>query len=199
MNNQILKSLSILIMLVILPIFVPIAQAETGKANPPGLGIVGPAGPMGPQGPEGAQGVPGPVGATGPAGAGINTIPYQIGDSGPCGKVFYVTTDQLHGLEAETQDQGSSNWVNAQNLISDPANHTTTGQNCSDWRLPTKFELNLLYNQRAVVGGFANNIYWSSTEYDSSSAWHQHFQYGDQAFRPGNKSSIVLVRAVRAF
>src|SRR5579862_2002676 len=40
-----------------------------------------------------------------------------------------------------------------------------------DWRLPTKAELNVLFNNRAAIGGFrwaeanAYNQYWSSTKY----------------------------------
>ena len=32
------------------------------------------------------------------------------------------------------------------------------------WYLPNKDELNLLYNQKNVVGGFANHDYWSSSD-----------------------------------
>ena len=45
------------------------------------------------------------------------------------------------------------------------------------WRLPTKDELNMLYKNKEEIGGFANNFYWSSTEYDNSSAWFQFFDY----------------------
>ena len=38
-----------------------------------------------------------------------------------------------------------------------------------DWYLPSKVELNLLYNQNTVVGGFAGGNYWSSTEDRSNS------------------------------
>jgi hypothetical protein len=47
------------------------------------------------------------------------------------------------------------------------------------------------------VGGFANDYYWSSTEYDSSVAWWQNFLDG---FQDGSgKGGINDVRAVRAF
>ena len=66
-----------------------------------------------------------------------------------------------------------------------------------DWYLPSKVELNLLYNQTVVVGGFDNNIYWSSTETDSNLAWYQYFHNGFQV--TNTKSLPNSVRAVRAF
>ncbi len=67
----------------------------------------------------------------------------------------------------------------------------------SDWFLPSKDELNLLYAQKTGVGGFANNDYWSSTEYDANGAWTQNFDGGSQDY---NSEDFTLpVRAVRAF
>jgi len=65
------------------------------------------------------------------------------------------------------------------------------------WRLPTKDELNLMYINRVVIGGFATKIYWSSTEYDNLIAWNQNFTSGLQNI--SNKSATRYVRAVRAF
>jgi hypothetical protein len=67
-----------------------------------------------------------------------------------------------------------------------------------DWYLPSKVELNLLYNQKTVVGGFANNYYWSSTEYDSDDAWLQNFNLGSQG-SSYKGYTVIRVRAVRAF
>lgn len=36
----------------------------------------------------------------------------------------------------------------------------------TDWRLPNKEELMILYNNRTLIGGFTNGKYWSSTYYD---------------------------------
>ena len=47
-----------------------------------------------------------------------------------------------------------------------------------DWYLPSPFELNQLYLNRNVVGGFANGLYWSSREVDSSLAEAQSFVNG---------------------
>ena len=71
------------------------------------------------------------------------------------------------------------------------------GVTYGDWYLPSKAELNLLYKQKAVVGGFANNSYWSSTERDSQYAWYQDFDYRGAGY--GAKVVGQLVRAVRAF
>ncbi len=76
----------------------------------------------------------------------------------------------------------------------------------SEWYLPSKYELNLLYQSRnSIPGGFAAAPYWSSTEFwDSTqplgvlpSAWSQSFADGSQAVSP--KTSAFRVRAIRSF
>jgi hypothetical protein len=104
----------------------------------------------------------------------------------------------MHGLVAATQDQSSATtWYEAQNNISNPENHNTEGKKYTDWRLPTRYELNLLYLQRTVVGGFANSSYWSSTEYDYSNVWYQYLDNGSQG--DNSKGVTYYVRAIRVF
>ena len=78
---------------------------------------------------------------------------------------------------------------------------TVAGVTYADWYLPSKYELNLLYQQKTVVGGFANNAYWSSSEGSSEfsvrSAWAQNFSSGNQNYYTTDSS--LRVRAVRAF
>ena len=68
----------------------------------------------------------------------------------------------------------------------------------TDGFLPNKEELNSLYAQRNVVGSFASNFYWSSSENNSNSAWDQFFDFGNQVDN-SVKSNALGVRAVRAF
>ena len=65
------------------------------------------------------------------------------------------------------------------------------------WRLPTKDELNIMYQNKDSIGGFANTFYWSSSELGNDDAWFQDFSGGVQYFL--NKGSSVYVRAVRTF
>jgi len=69
----------------------------------------------------------------------------------------------------------------------------------SDWFLPSKDELNLMYKNLHVkgVGGFADYYYWSSSVNDEVSAWGQDFYNGTQDFI--DKDVALYVRAVRAF
>lgn len=75
-----------------------------------------------------------------------------------------------------------------------------------DWYLPSKEELNLMYENKATIdakaidnegSGFASNYYWSSTEYSNTNAWFQYFYDGNQ--NSYYKYYTTYVRAVRAF
>jgi len=71
------------------------------------------------------------------------------------------------------------------------------GGGCSGWFLPSQDELNALYLQRGVVGGFADDNYWSSSEVYAFLAWLQFFVSGSQVGIGKVKS--LRVRAVRGF
>jgi hypothetical protein len=79
------------------------------------------------------------------------------------------------------------------------------GTTYGDWYLPSKYELNLMYENIGQgnalglgnVGNFSNSSYWSSTELDNFSAWNQSFFNGVQF--NANKAIPNYVRAVRAF
>ncbi|RTY39571.1 DUF1566 domain-containing protein [Chlorobium phaeovibrioides] len=71
------------------------------------------------------------------------------------------------------------------------------GGGYTDWYLPSKDELNQLYANRAAVGGFGANGYWSSSEYTADYAWGQGFDGGCQVVNL--KNGNCRVRPVRAF
>jgi hypothetical protein len=75
---------------------------------------------------------------------------------------------------------------------------TEGGVTYGDWYLPSKYELNLLYLQKTVVGGFATSYYWSSSENDKFNVWIQYFVNGSQNGYFA-KITTYSVRAVRAF
>jgi hypothetical protein len=110
-----------------------------------------------------------------------------------------ISPNGKHGLVVAMQDQGISNWYEANDLLSNASDHDADGKEFSDWRLPTKRELDLMHLVFTTGNGpFLNaNFYWSSPGSDSFSAWRQYFASGSQNY--GNKDNTFLVRAVRAF
>ena len=141
-----------------------------------------------------------------------------------------------HGLIAASSDQDKGiKWYNVSNLptyatgtaIGTGLSNTNTiiailgepstsyaagiaraykGGGYTDWYLPSKDELNLLFLQRKLVGNFPNysGSYWSSTEYFRSNlvgsyqiAWYQNFINGKQIYL--NKKTKWSVRAIRSF
>ena len=71
----------------------------------------------------------------------------------------------------------------------------------SDWFLPSKNELNLMYTNlhsaSTPLGGFSSVYYWSSSEGGGSIAWFRNFDGGGQYY--DGKSVSLSVRPVRAF
>lgn len=143
---------------------------------------------------------------------------YQPGDTG------YIP-GKTHGLIAAPVDQSSAaSWGCAGSLLGGTntiigtgnANTTAIVNGCAtpgiaaqiceslvlngynDWFLPSKDELYQLYLQKDLVGGFAFDYYWSSSEYDAASAWSLGFQ-GIPFSLWAVKNSTGFVRAVRAF
>ena len=202
-------------------------QGLTGQQGPTGL--QGPTGANGVQGVQGATGAQGPTGLTG--GYTVHTIGESYGggivfyvyDNGQHGLIA-ATTDQSTGIRwggSNTNTRAGADGIGAglKNTLLIIANQATVDGNsfaaivCNDykvtvggvtygdWYLPSKHELNLLYLQKNIVGGFAADNYWSSTVVDYSfleSAWGQDFVNGSPV--AGSKiNGIYKVRAIRAF
>ena len=74
-----------------------------------------------------------------------------------------------------------------------------TGNTCyNNWFLPAKDQLNCLFSNKVALGGFADDNYWSSTEFasdPSSFAVRQSFISGSLSI--GDKVSIRRVRCVQ--
>lgn len=80
-----------------------------------------------------------------------------------------------------------------------------------DWYLPSKTELDLMYQNKSVIdvsavanggssfssGNFSTSFYWTSTEIDLGTVWFLNFTVGTHT---GNfKDGLARVRAIRAF
>ena len=152
------------------------------------------------------------------------TLPFLLGQSYGGGIIFYVDGTGQHGLIAPTSDQSTgAQWGCYETLVDHTSTAIGTGQantstivyRCgtagiaaricddlvlngySDWFLPSRDELNQMYLQKTLIGGFANNYYWSSSEYSADYAWFQEFGSGSQNYN--DKYYTLYVRAVRAF
>ena len=101
-------------------------------------------------------------------------------------------TYKIGNIEVAEKDfPNKMNWQSAKDACESLGN---------GWRLPTKDELNLLYQNKDKISGFTTieySYYWSSDVYDGVYRVNQDFdnggQYNDREHNP------FYVRAVRAF
>jgi hypothetical protein len=68
----------------------------------------------------------------------------------------------------------------------------------TNWYLPSKDELNVLYGQKTAVGGFSSTMYWTSTETWTNTSWVQNFADGVQ-YSNYSKSGSYYVRCIRRY
>ena len=154
------------------------------------------------------------------------TASFTIGQSYHGGIIFYIDNTGQHGLIAATVDQGTGiSWKRGANVVTG-ASGTARGTGASntaaiiaalgnkgnyaallcsrykvgaytEWYLPSKVELNLMYAKKAIIGNFGASNYWSSSEVSKGKAWDQEFGGGFQ-FKD-NKKFTLNVRAISSF
>ncbi len=91
---------------------------------------------------------------------------YKVGDLAQGGYVFYVTPNGKHGLACQLQDYSSQiELEEAKVNASNPNYSDSEGKNYTNWRIPTLYEITLLYLQKTAIGGFTSGLYWTSTKY----------------------------------
>ena len=106
---------------------------------------------------------------------------------------FVAGTKELIGSGKENTDKiVAACGAGAANTVSD---YDGGGKN--DWFLPSRDELNEVYKQRASVGGFETDKYWSSSQYVAYAAWGQYLTNGYQSGSATHYANGV--RPVRAF
>ena len=66
-----------------------------------------------------------------------------------------------------------------------------------DWYLPSLNELNLMYQNKTIIGGFLSFSYWSSSESGATKAWFKNFTNGLQIRQV--KTAAYALRPVRRF
>ncbi len=152
------------------------------------------------------------------------SVIFKVGMNGFGGIIFYIDGNG-GGLVCAESDQSIAQWgcqgttiggtvtgigtgaSNTAKIVSGCSQSGIAARICndlvlngySDWFLPSKDELNLMYQNLKLngIGGFTENLYWSSSEHSSLSSWRQSFSSGGQ--NSSNKSNHLSIRAVRAF
>jgi TolB-like protein len=119
-------------------------------------------------------------------------VERRIGATGPGGGIiFYIEGDKC--LEC-SEVLGSAKWDSASYLCK---NYRGGGFN--DWYLPTKDELNLIYENLRKTGIISGDSwYWSSSS-SGFYTWVQRFSNGSQDYGRDYEYNTNSVRAVRAF
>lgn len=118
---------------------------------------------------------------------------------------YNYTVSGADGIEIGTGQQNTLDIIAGDVLLDKAADECANysivngGIIYNDWFLPSKNELNLMYENLKVagVGGFAVYFYWSSSEGNAEFVWGQFFGNGNQF--SNFKFDTFRVRAIRAF
>jgi len=161
----------------------------------------------------------------------VTPFRHSVGESFQGGTIFYVDTTGMHGLIAAPSDQsGYIKWCIGTTYTSTGATATAIGtgnantnaiiasqgtsasyaaklcadlvlNGYSDWYLPSKDELVLLYQRNVLIGGFnLTTQYWSSTEVATTNNNANTVNFSNGVTHYGNlKSYSWSVRAIRSF
>lgn len=165
------------------------------------------------------------IGDTGPSGVGIvfyisdggvhgleAAPPQWNGDSVDPKSVWSNIDDSIVG----TNTTIGTGLANSDAIVAQSGHTTSAAQLCraytgggkTDWYLPSKDELVELWTQRATVGGFAVDFYWSSSEASDPSdlsidpaiyAWLISFYPDGIAYPKISKADSYYVRPIRTF
>jgi hypothetical protein len=117
------------------------------------------------------------------------TTPEKVGDKMPDGTVFAgISPDTGSLMYAMPADEPlNMKWKRAVQFAN---NLDVFGH--KDWRVPTKKELDVLFSNRAAIGGFDDDpsSYWSSSDVLKIGAWTRNFNSGvrDVSFKVINWS-----------
>jgi hypothetical protein len=135
------------------------------------------------------------------ASAGAGSTAHTVGEVYGGGIVFYITTGGLHGLIAETYNYGNATPEQGSDIATNPSYHSTNGALYTDWRLPTYYELSLLYTARNTTGLNMNNgVYVSSTYIWSASYPYKCLNFSNGTVQQsGGNWDPQNVRAIRSF
>jgi hypothetical protein len=158
---------------------------------------------------------------------GATTTACTIGATGPGGgKIFYCGPP--YNMESSTTDQNTGTATfgcsgiyissffelgtgmgNTANIAASCATAGIAAKICdvlvlggkSDWFLPSKDELDLMYQYRTTIGNFSTSgiaDYWSSSRNDLSNAWVRDFSNGAEGAE-AKSSTNNRVRCIRSF
>ena len=151
----------------------------------------------------------------------VTTPPFAIGMSYGGGLVFYIDGTGSHGLISMATNLSTYQWgptplffgatgtavgtgMSNTNIVVASYGLSFTaaglckaysGAGFTDWYLPSKDELDIMYTQRTLLSMSGN--YWSSTESSANNAWIKNFSTGTGGY--GLKGNSINIRAIRSF
>jgi hypothetical protein len=160
----------------------------------------------------------------------LHSTDSSVGSMMEGGVVFWYDEYQGFGLVSAMFDQGASEWgcfgeeigfdawnveigmgdANTGAIVSACNEESFAAKICddlelngyTDWFLPSRDELYEMYLYKDAIGGYSNNLYWSSTETEiapdpSEMAWIVGFNNGFQGWT--TKSASLALRCIRKY